>query len=616
MWDASLPGNDKTFTMRAYICAVAGDRPAVEKMMQTVGPNGRLPCQFCTFAGTWVERSNHNYYPHSSCRNMPRDPATWENRDWNIDDLPYRRHLRRDMIDVARANDDKLRTGTGISGFSILHRLPTISWPWSFGLDVMHLICDNLCHLLFNLWDGRLPQAAAGTSHPVSDGEADGRGEDDGATPMATPAATAAPGTRSKPKPKPKRTSKKRAADPWVMPKKVLEELGLDMRNCRRQIPGALGRAPRNIQKNSAGFKATEWSLWMSLFSVPLLEGRLPERYLANWETLCEAYVRSIEFEITMDDLAKIRLLFKRFVRDYESLYYQKDHRRMQVCPSSIHMLLHLADCIEQLGPAWVFWAFPMARMCGMVVPKARSKSELNASLANTVFIGENLKQFEFVRLVSKDFNAFLKPPDSSRAFIIKVPEGWFVSPETELTLSTMPRRLLVQMLETLVGSRVDPQALPKEVKAYKRFQLSQGRDMVGSQASQKRSDRTRASNIILYIQETHGRHEVFFGEVLIFARPCYERQHYPLAYVKCYGPAQLRRGRFYIADSKPTGGLHEWIHVAAIERLVGTMSTKWLSSQKGFGRKPVWIIDRQSFGWNSAARLINSLDLHLDDYA
>ncbi|ODQ49749.1 hypothetical protein SAICODRAFT_62821, partial [Saitoella complicata NRRL Y-17804] len=134
------------------------------------------------------------------------------------------------------------------------------------------------------------------------------------------------------------------------------------MRNCRRQIPGALGRAPRNIQKNSAGFKATEWSLWMSLFSVPLLEGRLPERYLANWETLCEAYVRSIEFEITMDDLAKIRLLFKRFVRDYESLYYQKDHRRMQVCPSSIHMLLHLADCIEQLGPAWVFWAFPMAR--------------------------------------------------------------------------------------------------------------------------------------------------------------------------------------------------------------------------------------------------------------
>ncbi|BFZ63024.1 hypothetical protein YB2330_004136, partial [Saitoella coloradoensis] len=400
------------------------------------------------------------------------------------------------------------------------------------------------------------------------------------------------------PKPKPKRTSKKRAADPRVMPKKVLEELGLYMHNCRRQIPGALGRAPQNIHKNSAGFKATEWSLWMSLFSVPLLEGRLPERYLASWETPCEAYVRSIEFEITMDDLAKIRLLFKRFVRDYESLYYQKDHRRMQ------------------LGPAWVFWAFPMEHMCGMVVPKARSMSELNASLANTVFIGENLKQFEFVRLVSKDFNAFLKPPDSSRAFIIKVPEGWFVSPEMELTLSTMPHRLLVQMLETLVGSRIDPQALPKKVKAYKRFQLSRGRDMVGSQASQKRSDRTRASNIILYIQETHARHEVFFGEVLIFARPCYERQQYPLAYVKCYGPAQLRRGRFYIADSNPTGGLHEWIHVAAIERLVGTMSTKWLSSQKGFGRKPVWIIDRQSFGWNSAARLINSLDLHLDDYA
>ncbi|ODQ52526.1 hypothetical protein SAICODRAFT_58036, partial [Saitoella complicata NRRL Y-17804] len=134
------------------------------------------------------------------------------------------------------------------------------------------------------------------------------------------------------------------------------------MRNCRRNVPGALGRAPRNVAKNSARFKATEWSLWMSLYSVPLLHGRLPEKYVDNWETLCEAYVLSIELELPQSDIARVRELFKRFVRDHEQLYFKGQYNRLNLCPSSLHMLLHIADCIEHLGPAWVFWAFAMER--------------------------------------------------------------------------------------------------------------------------------------------------------------------------------------------------------------------------------------------------------------
>ncbi|GAO48081.1 hypothetical protein G7K_2268-t1 [Saitoella complicata NRRL Y-17804] len=83
IWDvSSVDSKHMTFTMRTYICAVARDRPAMKKMMQTVEP---------------------------------------------------------------------LRACLGILF------LPTPQWPWNFGIDVMHLICDNKCHLLFNLWDGRLP---------------------------------------------------------------------------------------------------------------------------------------------------------------------------------------------------------------------------------------------------------------------------------------------------------------------------------------------------------------------------------------------------------------------------------------------------------------------------
>ncbi|ODQ50786.1 hypothetical protein SAICODRAFT_61265, partial [Saitoella complicata NRRL Y-17804] len=135
------------------------------------------------------------------------------------------------------------------------------------------------------------------------------------------------------------------------------------MRACRRYIPNALGRGPRNIAKHPAGFRATEWSLWMTLYSVPLLSGRLPEAFLSNWEKLCRVYAMSIEFEVTQDKLSTIRTLYKDFVMEYEELYYQYDYNRLSVCPSSIHMLLHVGDSMEWLGPAWVYWAFPMERV-------------------------------------------------------------------------------------------------------------------------------------------------------------------------------------------------------------------------------------------------------------
>ncbi|ODQ54601.1 hypothetical protein SAICODRAFT_5805 [Saitoella complicata NRRL Y-17804] len=70
---------------------------------------------------------------------MPRVPEPWETRDCNIDALPVQRHwqMKEDMLNIARANDDKLRTATGLSG----HSVPA----------------NAACHLLFNLWDGRLP---------------------------------------------------------------------------------------------------------------------------------------------------------------------------------------------------------------------------------------------------------------------------------------------------------------------------------------------------------------------------------------------------------------------------------------------------------------------------
>ncbi|ODQ56232.1 hypothetical protein SAICODRAFT_224985 [Saitoella complicata NRRL Y-17804] len=79
--------------------------------------------------------------------------------------VPMRKGMKADMLNIAQVNHDRLPTLTGLSGFGVLHSLPTLHWPMSFGIDVMHLICDNPCYLLFNLWDDKLPPGPHAPAH-------------------------------------------------------------------------------------------------------------------------------------------------------------------------------------------------------------------------------------------------------------------------------------------------------------------------------------------------------------------------------------------------------------------------------------------------------------------
>ena len=44
-------------------------------------------------------------------------------------------------------------------------------------------------------------------------------------------------------------------------------------------MPLDFGRPLRNIFKHNAEYKAEEWANWITLYSVPLLKSKLPDRY-------------------------------------------------------------------------------------------------------------------------------------------------------------------------------------------------------------------------------------------------------------------------------------------------------------------------------------------------
>lgn len=48
-----------------------------------------------------------------------------------------------------------------------------------------------------------------------------------------------------------------------------------------------------------------------------------------------------------------------------QRLYYKDDPTCLHICSSQVHMLLHIADYIQAIGPVWVSWQFAMECYCG-----------------------------------------------------------------------------------------------------------------------------------------------------------------------------------------------------------------------------------------------------------
>ena len=143
--------------------------------------------------------------------------------------------------------------------------------------------------------------------------------------------------------------------------------------------PTAFGDRPRSPL---AIRKAAEWKAWVKAVSPVVLQGRLPEPYYREWVNLVRAIGRATAYSIRADDIPRLRIMLARFVRHYEELYYQHKLARLPACRSVFHALLHVADCVEWLGPMWPYAQWTMERMCGLWVPKVKLKQQADRNLS------------------------------------------------------------------------------------------------------------------------------------------------------------------------------------------------------------------------------------------
>ncbi len=105
-----------------------------------------------------------------------------------------------------------------------------MKFPWSFPIDIMHLFFENVAPLMFTHWSQKFFKNDINGSNI------------------------------------------------YEINNNIWEEIGNKMKAISRDMSLDIGRPPRNIYKHHAGFKAVEWRNWITLFSLPLLNGKLDKR--------------------------------------------------------------------------------------------------------------------------------------------------------------------------------------------------------------------------------------------------------------------------------------------------------------------------------------------------
>jgi hypothetical protein len=75
------------------------------------------------------------------------------------------------------------------------------------------------------------------------------------------------------------------AARPYHLDDASIGDTSTLLVGARGDIPTFLSHTPRRIDKNHNGYKASEWEAWVELFGVPLLDQRLDDSCVDNFNS-------------------------------------------------------------------------------------------------------------------------------------------------------------------------------------------------------------------------------------------------------------------------------------------------------------------------------------------
>ncbi|EUC56018.1 transposase family Tnp2 protein, partial [Rhizoctonia solani AG-3 Rhs1AP] len=418
----------KLFALHAHILAIFGDIPALTKILEFIGHNGCLPCRFCLMP---------------TPNGFQTDPL----------DLPLRIHDNciTTGLKVLKAKNEtkqkRLATESGIKGVTLFARVPSISVPRSFPVDLMHMIWLNLIPQLIDFWTGNFNDLDNGL-------------------------------------------------EDYQLDVNVWDALCEVCVPSRRTIPTSFGCPVPDPRKRSQ-FIAETWNVFTTQLGPSILRKRFSDQhYYQHFVRLVKLLRLVVSFDLPRDQIPEIRQGFAEWIQEYEQIYYQFDEDRLQTCSVNTHYLLHIADSIEYMGPIRCYWAYPMERFCSFVLNSVKSRRYPYANIDERVL---NRARLQIIlhkyQLIDKEpFSGRKRREESDGATLVRgYPNIYLLSPHGKLLqVDRNLRRQIVRYLTTCfeILSPAAEELIPDELEQWGRLRIGNGGDEVHARGYHKlRSD-------------------------------------------------------------------------------------------------------------------------------
>jgi hypothetical protein len=310
----------------------------------------------------------------------------------------------------------------------------------------------------------------------------------------------------------------------------------------------------------------------------------LPPELYGNYMKLVTAIDIAIDFEITFENVTKIKTLLREFVLEYEELYYQYNASRLPACLPTLHLLLHLADCISACGPSWVFWQFPCERICGMLKEKVKCRVSANRNLALGILHEDRLNHLPFACQFAEQRT--IRNPISFTS-IIDDREFKLLHTRRCDTLSVSEATRLADCYASTSQDRRadilrDP-AFSREIIKWGRCRIAGDTQHISSSwyASSRRKGRM-ASFVRCARHSHHNRHNriiVFYGQVIFFFTHEAQGKTQAFAYLQKYRHTdhslETSHGQGSRVVEMKREGAKEVVWISDIQDMVGVMISR-----------------------------------------
>ena len=231
----------------------------------------------------------------------------------------------------------------------------------------------------------------------------------------------------------------------------------IDSRLIQLKPPAFITRVPRTLSDHFKYWKASELWSWFFYYSLPVLHDLLPDAYFMHYATFVEGIYLLCTDCVLPKQLQKSKQLLSYFVHMFPSLYGDR------FLTLNRHSLLHLPDCIEDLGPLWVYSCFPFENVNGHLMELFHGTQNVELQILSSVNVFQNMPDM-ITSIKDQTYVEFIEK-------LRHKPVGRKISPTTSSGSFPIGQPAKINITDDVFGKLVTEAGfLPTKVLGYKRI--------------------------------------------------------------------------------------------------------------------------------------------------